>query len=108
MRIRSSADRARLSSPGQRYLATPESERVYKPDEAIRYLVQYVAISIAIGARSQNVRLITSLPPLLEPFAALSPAVDAILHNALATCEARCCRAARARAQALDRRLRIA
>jgi hypothetical protein len=78
-----------LAIAGRRYVETPESERVYKPDEAIRYLVQYVAISIAIGARSQNVRLISSLPPLLEPFATLTPVVDAILHNALATCEAR-------------------
>jgi serine/threonine-protein kinase len=79
-----------LQHAHQRYLATPESERVYRPDEAIRNLVQYVAISIAIGARSQNVRLVTSLSPLLEPFASLSPAVDAIWHNARATAEARC------------------
>jgi hypothetical protein len=79
-----------LAIAGKRYLETAESERVYKPDEAIRYLVQYVAISVAIGARSQNVRLVTSLAPLLEPFATLSPVVDAILNNALATYEARC------------------
>ena len=72
-----------------RYSALPEHERVYRPDEAIRLLVHYVAISIAIGSRSQNVVLVKSLPPLLEPFAPLAPGVDAILHNAMATREAR-------------------
>src|SRR5678815_4612684 len=45
--------------------------------------------SIAIGSRCQDVALIKSLPPLLEPFAPLAPGVDAILHNAMATREAR-------------------
>jgi hypothetical protein len=71
------------------HTALPERERVYKPDEAIRLLVHYVAISIAIGSRCQDVELVRSLPPLLEPFAPLSPGVDAILHNAMATREAR-------------------
>jgi tetratricopeptide (TPR) repeat protein len=51
--------------------------------------VHYVAISIAIGSRTQDVVLVASLPPLLEPFAPISPGVDAILHNAMATREAR-------------------
>lgn len=78
-----------LSAASARYAALPERERVYRPDEAIRLMVHYVAISIAIGSRSQDVMLISSLPPLLEPFAPLSPGVDAILHNAMATREAR-------------------
>src|SRR5262249_13526482 len=72
-----------------RYVSQTERDRVYRPDEAIRLLVHYVAISIAIGSRSQDVALIRSLPPLLAPFAPLAPGVDAILHNAIATCEAR-------------------
>jgi tetratricopeptide (TPR) repeat protein len=78
-----------LSEAYARYIALPEVERVYKPDEAIRLLVHYVAISIAIGSRTQHVELVASLPPLLEPFAPISPGVDAILHNAMATREAR-------------------
>ncbi|HEX4474840.1 MAG TPA: serine/threonine-protein kinase [Polyangiaceae bacterium] len=78
-----------VSSAFARHAALPENERVYSPDEAIRLLVHYVAISIAIGSRCQEVSLIRSLPRLLEPFAPLSAGVDAILHNAMATCEAR-------------------
>jgi hypothetical protein len=78
-----------LAQTGQHYAALPEAERVYRLDEAIRILVHYVVISIAIGARTQDVALIRSLPPLLEPFAPLAPGVDAILHNAMATREAR-------------------
>ncbi len=78
-----------LASAYARHSALPEVERVYRPDEAIRLLVHYVAISIAIGSRCQDVCLVRSLPPLLEPFAPLAPGVDAILHNAMATREAR-------------------
>jgi hypothetical protein len=81
--------RRALAQASSRHAALPEGERVYRPDEAIRLLVHYVAISIAIGSRTQDVLLISSLPGLLEPFAPLSPGVDAILHNALATREAR-------------------
>jgi len=78
-----------LGEARKHYAGLPEAERVYRPDEAIRILVHYVAISIAIGSRTQDVRLVASLPPLLEPFAPLAPGVDAILHNAMATREAR-------------------
>lgn len=78
-----------LATAYARYAALPEVERVYRPDEAIRLLVHYVAISIAIGSRCQDVVLVRSLPSLLEPFAPLSAGVDAILHNAMATREAR-------------------
>jgi hypothetical protein len=74
----------------QQYAATPEAERVYAPDEAIKYLVHYVVISIAVGSRTHDGRLLKSLPPLLEPFVALSPVVDAMRENAIATVEGVC------------------
>ena len=76
-----------LQRAGERYAATPEAERVYRVDEAIKHLVLYVVISIAIGARSCDTRLIATLPPLLEPFAPLSPVLHAIWQNAIATVE---------------------
>lgn len=74
----------------QRYAATPEAERVYAPDEAIKFLVHYVVISIAVGSRTHDVGLLRSLPPLLDPFVALSPVVDAMRDNALATVQGVC------------------
>jgi hypothetical protein len=71
----------------ERYLATPEAERVYAVDEAIKLLAEFVAVSIAIGARLLDVELLESLPPVLEPFAPLSPILDAIWNNALACAE---------------------
>jgi hypothetical protein len=65
----------------------PESERVYSIEDAIKHLVYYVVISIAIGARTFDAKLLAPLPGLLEPFAALSPAVHAMWQNALATIE---------------------
>jgi Protein kinase domain/AAA ATPase domain len=74
----------------ERYLATPEAERVYPVDEAIKLLAEYVVISIAIGARTLDADLLESLPPVLEPFAPLSPILDAIWHNAIACAESQC------------------
>ncbi|HKP64830.1 MAG TPA: serine/threonine-protein kinase [Polyangiales bacterium] len=71
----------------ERFLATPEAERVYGPDEAVKLLAEYVVISIAIGARTMHTTLLESLPPLLEPFVPLSPILDAIWNNAIATAE---------------------
>jgi hypothetical protein len=79
-----------LQTAFERYTNTPEAERVCRPDEAIRDLVHFVAISIAIGSRSLDVGLLHSLPGLLEPFAPLSPAVSAIHQNACASREFRC------------------
>ncbi|HET8934944.1 MAG TPA: serine/threonine-protein kinase [Polyangiales bacterium] len=79
-----------LQTAFERHTNTPEAERVYRPDEAIRYLVLYVAVSIAISFRSYDTQLVASLPGLLEPFVALSPAVDAIYQNALASRDLRC------------------
>jgi hypothetical protein len=71
----------------ERYTTTPEAERVYSVQEAIKFLVQYVVVSIVIGTRTLDAGIITSLPALLEPFAVLSPVIDAIHQNALATRE---------------------
>ena len=68
-----------------RYGATPERERVYRPDEAIKWLCHYVVVSIAIGSRTMDAALLQSLPGLLEPFAPVSPVVDVIRQNAIAT-----------------------
>ena len=81
------------------YAATPERDRVYPVDEAIRCLVIFVVVSIAIAARTQDFALIDRLPSLLEPFVPLSRVVAAIHKNALAGRELRVmCRPERARA----------
>jgi hypothetical protein len=90
------------------YVATPEAERVYRPDEAIKLLVHYVVISIALGARTLDARLIASLPELLEPFTPLSPLIDAMWDNAICTYEVNCAarqERARLRAKAIYARL---
>jgi hypothetical protein len=76
-----------LQRAQEQYLATPERERVYRVDEAIRYLAQYVAFSLAIVGAGMDTDLLSTLPALLEPFAPLSPVVDAIWQNAIATRE---------------------
>src|SRR6185369_4303837 len=58
-----------------------------RPDEAMKGLVSYVAISIAIGSSRIEGAILESLPPLLEPFAPLSELVHAVWQNALATRE---------------------
>ena len=70
-----------------RYQATPEAERGYRPDEAIRWLVQYVAYSMPIGTRALDRPLLSSLPGLLEPFIAVSPIIEAVWQNVLASIE---------------------
>jgi serine/threonine-protein kinase len=72
-----------LTRLSQRYAATPEAERGYEPQDAIRVLVSYVGVSIAIGSRSYNRALLHSLPALLEPFAPLSPVIEAIRLNSI-------------------------
>jgi tRNA A-37 threonylcarbamoyl transferase component Bud32 len=73
-----------------RYAATPESERVYRPDEAIRGLAHYVGISMAVGSSRLDLSITESLPELLEPFTAVSPFIELIWQNATATREASC------------------
>jgi serine/threonine-protein kinase len=70
-----------------RYAATPEHERVYRPDEAIRWLALYVAVAIAIGARTQNARLLLTLHDYLVPFENITPVIRAVSENAIATCD---------------------
>jgi hypothetical protein len=79
-----------LGRAHEHYLATPEAERVYRADEAIRFLAQYVACSLPIGARTMNSELISALPELLEPFAPLSPVLNAIWQNAVGSRELHC------------------
>jgi hypothetical protein len=88
-----------LRVAADRYEHTPERERVYRVDEAIRALVNYVTFSIAVAARTQDLTLISSLPGLLEPFAPRSRVADVIRQNSLAGYELRVlCRPERAHA----------
>jgi hypothetical protein len=59
-------------------------------EEAIRMLAEYVVFSIAIGARTHDARMLEALPSVLEPFAVLSPLLDAIHNNAVATHRGQC------------------
>jgi Protein kinase domain/AAA ATPase domain len=77
-----------LTRAQERYHTTPEGERVYSVEEAIRLLPEYVAYSIALGARANDHRLLETLPAVLEPFVPLSPAIAVIHRNAIATCMA--------------------
>ncbi|HKU41203.1 MAG TPA: AAA family ATPase [Polyangiales bacterium] len=81
---------AALTRAFERHQATPERERVYAVDEAIRLLAEYVVYAIALGGRSLNAELLRSLPPLLEPFAPLSPLLHAIWQNSIATRDSLC------------------
>ena len=81
---------AALTRAFERHQATPEAQRVYAVDEAIRLLAEYVVFAIALGGRSLDAELLRSLPPLLEPFAPLSPVLDAIWQNSIATRDALC------------------
>ncbi|HKP62662.1 MAG TPA: protein kinase [Polyangiales bacterium] len=79
-----------LTAASERYASTSPEQRVYRLDEAIKHLTNYVVISIVIGNRTRNTRLHASLPELLEPFASLSPALHAIWQNALSVTEITC------------------
>jgi hypothetical protein len=70
-----------------RYAAVPEVARAYDVQDAIKYLVQFVVAAIAVGTRSLDAHTLCVLPGLLEPFRVLSPVIDAIHQNALATRE---------------------
>ena len=74
----------------ERWAATPEHERAYPPEEAIRLLVLYVGVSIAIGSRCYDRSLLVPLPGMLEPFAPLAPVIEAVRINALATLDVGC------------------
>jgi tetratricopeptide (TPR) repeat protein len=76
-----------IESATEQYGTLPEHERVYSPKEAVERLVHYVSVSMAIGSRSEDVALLRSLPPLLEPFAPFSPIVHAIWQSSIANVE---------------------
>ena len=70
---RSTASSRTSTDPGERlgqaltrvteqYGATPEADRVYRVDQAIRNLVFYVVVSIAVGTRSQDIKLVAIAP----------------------------------------------
>lgn len=80
--------RLALTCAATRYAETPEHERVYSPDQAIRLLTHYVALSLAESSRRYDMHLAASLPALLEPFAPLSPLVAAVRENAIGVLEA--------------------
>jgi hypothetical protein len=69
------------------HVATPERDRAYRVDEAIRYLARYVTITIAIGARTRNAQLLHANASILEPFAPLTPLLYALWQNAIAAHE---------------------
>jgi hypothetical protein len=73
-----------------RYANTTEMERVYRADEAIKYLAHYVSMSSVIGVRTRDTRLLCSLPELLQPFSVLSPIMYALWQNALGAVEQYC------------------
>jgi len=78
---------AALTAASQRHAALPPEAQTYTAEEAIKHLVLFVAVSIAMGTRMVDVKLVRSLPGLLAPFAPLSPIIDAIYQNAVATRE---------------------
>jgi hypothetical protein len=80
--------RAALAEAQGHYAATPAHDRVYRVDEALRWLAMHVATSIGIGVRALDLALLSSLPALLEPFVSLSPLLAAIWENAEASCDA--------------------
>jgi hypothetical protein len=79
-----------LESAAARYRNSPEAQRVYRVDEAIKQLATYVAVSIAIAARTLDTKLLASLSGLLEPFSVLSPVLYALCQNAIAAKETLC------------------
>jgi hypothetical protein len=79
-----------LTRAHERYLATPEGERVYPVEEAIRLLGEYVVVGVVEGARALDVELLHSLPDLVEPYVPLSPLLEAIWLNMLGARHSHC------------------
>jgi hypothetical protein len=73
-----------LTAAATRFAATPEQERVYRVDEAIKHLAMYVVSEIVRTWRTRNPDGVRGLPELLAPFAPLSPSLLALWHNARA------------------------
>ncbi|MDD9965005.1 MAG: hypothetical protein OXR73_02170, partial [Myxococcales bacterium] len=85
-------ERARqaLGTAFERYGQTPEPLRGLSPPDAIRGLVRWVVLAIPMAARTCDVELLRSLPPLLAPFEAVDPMVATVADNARATVAYRC------------------
>ena len=66
----------------ERHAALPDGEWLAAPADAIKELVAYAAMSIAIAARTLRPELSATLPTLLEPFVPLSPVVNVMRLNA--------------------------
>jgi hypothetical protein len=89
-----------LSSARGRVAATVSGERVYEVEEAIKYLARYVTFAGVRGSKGSDTRLLGSLPPTLQPFAAMTPLLHAIHANVTAQFEMACeARLERARAR---------
>jgi hypothetical protein len=78
---------AALQRAVARYQETPADTRVYRVDEAIKYLGRHVTFSIAIGARTRDSHLVHSLPGILEPFSGLSRVLHVLWQNAISAVE---------------------
>jgi hypothetical protein len=78
-----------LTQAFERFNQTAPDQRGYRPDEAIKLLAYFVAVSLAIAGRSLDHTIMLSLAPLLEPFAVVSPAVHALWQSVLGACESR-------------------
>jgi hypothetical protein len=83
------ADRLKLAvdTTLARFTAAPESQRVYRWEQALKHLARYATLSIAIGSRSRDAALLMSLPGKLEPFVALSPLLAALWQNTISAVE---------------------
>jgi hypothetical protein len=81
---------AALQLAAARYAATPERDRVYRCDEAIRLLAHFVTMSYTISAKTSDARLADSLHVKLEPFAGLSPLLDALYQYSFALRQYQC------------------
>jgi hypothetical protein len=79
-----------LATAMARYAATPERDRVYNIQEAIKNLCLYVVSTVVVVSRTADNRLLAGLPNLLQPFAAVTPVVFALWQNALALEEFLC------------------
>jgi hypothetical protein len=76
-----------LGSAVARHGATPEDQRVYRVDEAIKFLARYVMICVVVASRTRDSRLTARTPAMLEPFASLSPVLHALWQNAVSADE---------------------
>jgi hypothetical protein len=70
-----------LTAAATRYASTPERERVYRVDEAIKLLAACVVVEILRTWRYRAPTVIVGLPETIEPFVALSPTLFMLWRN---------------------------